>query len=197
MFSGIVQELAEVIELSRESAPIRLRVRCERSAIGVAPGESIAINGVCLSAISVKDHVLEFELASETLRATQLGELKTGSTVNLERALKLGDVLSGHFVSGHVDACVTLLARSEEQGTIKLVFALPPKLARYVAPKGSLTLNGVSLTVGEVETDRFSVYIIPITARETNLGALQLGAHVNLEVDLLARYVVNALGAYS
>lgn len=193
MFSGIVEECAEVIELKEAHPASRLVIRSGLDHEETCLGDSIAISGVCLTVVENKNGLLSFELASETLRRTTLGELARGSPVNLERSLRVNSRLHGHFVFGHVDSVISLLARERDGECDKLVWELPAPLRGFIAPKGSISISGVSLTVGEVLEDRFSVYIIPHTAHLTTLGTLKAGASANVEIDMLARYVHSLL----
>jgi len=159
----------------------------------LALGESISVDGACLSVVTVLADGFAVDATAETLARTTLGALPLGSRVNLERSLRAGDRLGGHLVTGHVDGVGTLVSRREVGDALALSFSMPPLLARFVAEKGSITLNGVSMTVNAAG-DGFDVMVIPITQVETNLGALQPGARVNLEVDLVARYVARLMG---
>lgn len=186
MFSGIIQGVGEVVT-QRQG---RLEVRADLFVGNCKLGDSIAISGVCLTVIEVSDCYVSFDLGEETLRLTTLARLKAGDRVNLELALKLGDGLHGHFVLGHVDLLSQLLERKDlANHTTELVFSLPHSHAKYVATKGSIAIDGISLTIGNVGTDRFSVYIIPHTFRETTLSELRLGDFVNIEIDVIARYL--------
>lgn len=186
MFTGIIRKIGRVISLQDNKLVIDAGVLA-------GLGDSIAISGVCLSVTKIDGDNLHFDLASETLRKTKLGSLTQGSRVNLEESAAVGDKIHGHFVQGHVDAVSKVLAKDEEENTLKLTFELPDAIKGLVAPKGSITIDGVSLTVGEVEKDSFSVYIIPLTLEETTLSDLKVGSTVNLEADCLARYVKEIL----
>jgi len=195
MFAGIIEATGVVRELREtESGGWRLSISSElfRQGNRIDIGSSIGINGVCLTAVScVADEVagqIEFDLASETLRKTTMGLLGAGSVVNLERCLMVGERVDGHFVLGHVDCQAALLSICDEVGTKVYTFELPAGIADLVAEKGSVAINGVSLTVGEVRDVSFCVYLIPHTLDVTNLGCLEVGAIVNLEADCLARY---------
>lgn len=196
MFSGIVAAGAEVLGFSSDEQGACLTLASSffnDSSIRI--GDSICVSGVCLTVVRHEGDEASFELASETLRCTRLGLLKPGMRVNVERSLRVGDTVDGHFVQGHVDAVSHLISRHEEANTIKLFFAVPQGLLPYIAAKGSIAIDGVSLTVGEVSAEKFSVYIIPHTAEVTTLGALVAGVPVNIEIDSLARYVVHALNS--
>ena len=156
-------------------------------------GDSIAINGVCLTVVNREESLLRFELSPETIAKTNLGLLKKNDLVNAEPSLRLGDVLGGHLVQGHVDAIGELVSRKKEGEWETFCFSMPEETAKFVANKGSITVDGVSLTVVDAGMDRFTVALIPHTLAETNLGAMQPGTKVNLESDMLARYVQRIL----
>jgi riboflavin synthase len=189
MFTGLVESLAEVTAVVAEPPGVRLTVRDPAIAAEAQQGESIAVNGCCLTAVEIRDGQISFQAGPETLARTTLGRLTAGSMVNLERSLRVGDRLGGHFVTGHVDAVGTLLERQDEQDWSTFWFDFPAGLSRQMASKGSVAVDGVSLTLVEVSDERFSVALIPHTLQMTTLGALRVGDPVNLETDLLAKYV--------
>lgn len=195
MFTGLIEERGEVRRL--ENAPgqpdARLEVRAPRVTTDARPGDSIAVNGACLTVVTVADGAFTADVLPETLRRTSLGDLAPGSPVNLERALAASARLGGHIVQGHVDGVATLTSRTPGARWDDLVFEAPSALLRYVAEKGSVAVDGISLTVTGVTARGFGVSIIPTTSRETTLGELALGARVNLEVDVLAKYVERML----
>lgn len=193
MFTGLVEMMGTVRSVLPEGKGCRLTVEAAMFASDIELGESIAINGVCLTAVATGPGNAVFQLAPETLQKSNLGSLVSGQHVNLERALRLGDRLGGHWVQGHVDGVGTLIRREKEGDWERLIFSLPATLSRYLVAKGSITINGVSLTVVGVDTDQFSVALIPHTLDITNLGQLQPGDSVNLEVDILAKYVERLL----
>lgn len=193
MFTGLVELLGIVDDLRPEGPGVRLLVRAAEIAADAAIGDSIAINGCCLTVVSREGDLLGFEAGSETLSRTNLGRLAKGDPVNLERSLKVGDRLGGHFVSGHIDALGTLDERSDEGQWSFLWFRAPVALTRQMASKGSVAVDGVSLTLVEVEAERFSVALIPHTLTITTLGQLKPGDSVNIETDLLAKYVERQL----
>ena len=196
MFTGLVEEIGKIETLrggGKGSASLRLAVKAPLVAQDVAVGDSIAINGCCLTVVKKTKSVLEFEAGSETLSRTNLGRLDKGSSVNLERSIKVGDRLGGHFVAGHIDGTGTLLRRRDEGEWSHLMFRASSRLLRQMASKGSIAVDGVSLTLVNVEQDRFSVALIPHTLANTTLGSLQIGGLVNLETDLLAKYVERQL----
>ena len=190
MFTGIVEERGEVVHVDGT----QLAVRSTVAAADARHGDSIAVNGVCLTVVNRVDGVLEFDVMGETLRRSSLGALRPGSPVNLERAATLGSRLGGHVVQGHVDGVGTILAREPADQWEVVRFALPPELGRYVVEKGSITVDGVSLTVMAVTAESFTVGLIPTTLKLTVLGAKAVGDPVNLEVDVIAKYVEKMLG---
>ncbi|REK12401.1 MAG: riboflavin synthase [Planctomycetota bacterium] len=193
MFTGLVQALAEVRDVQAEGLGKRLCVAAREIAAQAAIGDSIALNGCCLTVVALDGETLSFEAGPETLARTNLGELKPGSELNLEPSLRVGDTLGGHFVTGHVEGLATLDARNDEGEWSTFWFRFPPELGRYIVSKGSVAVDGVSLTLVEVEADRFSVALIPHTIAATTLGKLCPGDRVNLETDLLAKYAQKQL----
>lgn len=189
MFTGLVEAMGHVTACEVEGPGRRLAVECEQVATDAQIGDSIAVNGCCLTVIHKQDGTLSFQAGEETLLKTNLGELKTGSGVNLERSLRIGDRLGGHFVTGHVDGIGQLDARIDDGEWSTCWFRLPEELAPCLVPKGCVAVDGVSLTVVNVEEARFSVALIPHTLEHTTLGARHSGDPVNLETDLLAKYV--------
>ncbi|MGD9722482.1 MAG: riboflavin synthase [Pirellulales bacterium] len=188
MFTGLVQELATVRDVAQQPPGVRILVHAPQLASDAALGDSIAINGCCLTVVERAGDTLAFEAGPETLARTNLGALAAGSRVNLEPSLRLNDKLGGHIVTGHVEAVGRLLARDKDGDWETLWFSFPAELARYLVPKGSVAVDGVSLTLVDVMGDRFSVALIPHTLAVTTLGALAIGGRVNLETDLLAKY---------
>ena len=184
MFTGIVIEQGTVVD----PAP-RLRLRADGIAGRVAIGDSVAIDGCCLTVTVIDGPLLAFDAVPETLRRTTVGDLAAGDAVNLEPALRAGDSLGGHLVQGHVDGVGRLRSASVEGEAVNMTFTAPAGVLRYVIEKGSITVNGVSLTVTGYDDEAFSVSVIPHTREVTNLGSLQPGAGVNLEADLFAKYV--------
>jgi riboflavin synthase len=190
MFSGIVQGIGSVSVLQARGGDVVLDIAAGRVSLRDSKiGDSVAVSGVCLTITDIRDAGFAADVSRETLAHTTLGELEGGRPVNLELALRAGEPLGGHLVSGHVDGVGTLVTRSPEGRSWRLQFELPLDLARYVASKGSICIDGVSLTVNEVDGARFDVNVIPHTLDVTTLGALQPGARVNIEVDLIARYL--------
>jgi len=189
MFSGIVEALGTVVELRSEPPGCRLIVRHEKIAAETAVADSISVNGCCLTVVEVRDDTFSFQAGPETLARTNLGDLKPGGCVNLERALAVGGRLGGHFVSGHIDGLGTLAQRDDYGDWSTFWFSLPRSLSKQMASKGSIAVDGVSLTIVDSEPDRFSVALIPFTLEVTTLGRLRPGGKVNLETDILAKYV--------
>ncbi|MFN3190701.1 MAG: riboflavin synthase [Aureliella sp.] len=196
MFSGLVEAKTQVTQLSEEPGGIRLGIARPESFSDIQLGDSIAIDGCCLTVVAATAGQLgqlEFQAGEETLSKTTLGQLKTGMAVNSERAMALGDRIGGHLVSGHIDGLGTLRKRKENAEWCDMWFDCPPALTAQMAPKGSIAVNGVSLTLVEVDNNGFSVALIPHTLEHTTLGDLQIEQAVNLETDMLAKYVQRQL----
>ena len=189
MFTGLVEALGHVVEAVPEPPGLRLVVDAGQVATDAAIGASVCTSGCCLSVVAIDGPRLTFELGPETLSRTTLGGLRTGDRVNLERSLRLSDRLGGHLVTGHVDGLGRLAARIEEGDWVTCRFAAPPQLLAQMAGKGSVAVDGVSLTVVDVTPTEFSVALIPHTLASTTLGALAVGDGVNLETDLVFKYV--------
>ncbi|MEU5808278.1 riboflavin synthase [Streptomyces sp. HUAS TT3] len=195
MFTGIVEELGEVTAVEQLSEASRFRLRGPLVTDGAKHGDSIAVNGVCLTVVDTADGEFTADVMQETLNRSSLGALQAGSRVNLERPMALGGRLGGHLVQGHVDGTGTILARTPSEHWEIVKVSLPAGLARYVVEKGSITVDGVSLTVVEAAADHFTISLIPTTLALTTLGIKQPGDPVNLEVDVLAKYVERLLAA--
>lgn len=193
MFTGLIREVGEVVWLRRSGQAVQLLIKGPRTAARARLGESIAVNGCCLTVTASRDGQIMFDLLEESLERTNFGRLKPGHAVNLERALRVEGRLGGHFVQGHVDCAAPVLAVAEKGADLRLDIALPADFARYVAYKGSVAINGVSLTVAVLDAKSFSVWVIPHTLDHTNLGDLEAGDLVNLEFDILAKYVERLL----
>lgn len=193
MFTGLVETIGVVREVRPGRGMTRLGIESDLPVRDMQDGESVAVDGVCLTVVERRGRTFRADAIAETLRRTTLGGLRPGAKVNLERALRLGDRLGGHLVQGHVDATVGVRDVRSRGGDHRVVLARIPEIARYVAFKGSVALNGVSLTVSAVTADDFEVALIPETLARTNLAGLRPGADVNLEVDLLARYLETML----
>ncbi len=193
MFTGLIEELGSVLSVSANDRGTQLQISAPRIAPDVHTGESIAVNGCCLTVASHRHEQITFDLLGETVSRTNLGGLRRDSLVNLERALAADARLGGHFVQGHIDCTVPLLTFEETPAGFRLEMALPADYARYVAEKGSIAVNGISLTVAHVNAERFTTWIIPHTLRFTNLKAAQTGDPLNVEFDVLAKYVERIL----
>jgi riboflavin synthase len=194
VFTGIVEELGEVVALVATADAAELTVRGPLVASDARHGESIAVNGVCLTVVAIDGATFTADVMAETLRRSTLGGLAKGDLVNLERAATLGSRLGGHLVQGHVDGVGTVLAREPAEHWEAVRFGLPDGLDRYLVEKGSITVDGVSLTVVTVDDDGFEVGLIPTTLAGTTLGSRKIGDPVNLEVDVIAKYVEKMLG---
>lgn len=197
MFTGLVEALGTVRELSPSGAACDLLIAEPELAPQLAIGDSIAVNGVCLTVIEVRGDVFRFEVGPETLRCTNLGELNPGDRVNLERAVAVGQRLGGHIVQGHVDGVGRIEKRERQENWEVVWFRCPAELTRQMVPKGSIAIDGISLTLVDVTEDSFSVALIPHTLDVTTLGFKQAGASVNLETDLIAKYVAKLVEGYS
>jgi riboflavin synthase len=198
MFTGIVTGIGEVVAVEpRAEGLARLKIACGYDPDTIDIGASIACSGVCLTVVGRgrdgNRAWFAVDAAAETLQVTTVGDWRNGRRINLERSLKVGDELGGHIVAGHADGVATLAVREELTDMARLIFQVPTELARFIAPKGSVAVDGVSLTVNEAEGDTFSVLIIPHTLSVTTLGALAAGDTVNFEVDLMARYAARLL----
>ncbi len=192
MFTGLIAALGEVASVERDDHGARITVHSSLAA-QLREGDSVAVNGVCLTATHVHDESFQAQAMTETLARSSLGELATGAPVNLELALRAQDRLGGHVVQGHVDGTGTVRAARSEGFARVLEIDTDPRLTRYLVEKGSVALDGVSLTVSALSGDGFSVSLIPETLQRTNLGAIDAGARVNIEVDILAKHVERLL----
>lgn len=196
MFTGIITDLGRVMRLRRgELIDFTIATRFDTLAIPV--GASIACSGVCLTVVAVAPEEFSVQASAETIACTTLGSWDEGTPVNLERSLRLGDELGGHLVSGHVDGIARIVERRSEAESVRFVFEAPAELAPFIASKGSVALDGVSLTVNEVSRTRFGVNIIPHTLACTNFGTAVPGQQMNLEIDLIARYVARLLASHA
>lgn len=191
MFTGIITDVGEVLELEQRG-DLRARIGCSYEAAGIDLGASIACDGVCLTVIergSEPSNWFGVEISAESVSKTNVGAWVVGHRINLERALKVGDELGGHIVSGHVDGVAEIIAMEDEGDSTRVTLCAPDELSKYIAPKGSVALNGTSLTVNDVEGAEFGINFIPHTKAVTNWGDAKVGDRINLEIDTLARYV--------
>jgi riboflavin synthase len=198
MFTGITTDIGEVVAMRQQAEGLRrLTIACAYARASIALGASIACSGVCLTVVETSEHggrtTFAVDAAAETLRMTTAGTWRAGTRLNLERALKVGDELGGHIVAGHADGIAELIAREDPTGMARLSLRAPRQLMRFVATKGSVALDGVSLTVNEVAAETFAVLIIPHTLSVTTLGAAKPGTMMNLEIDLMARYAARLM----
>lgn len=194
MFTGIVQDLGRIIGSEARGGDLRVTIECSQLDLSrLQVGDSICVQGCCVTAITVAQRSFAADLSRETLALTTLGQLKVGAAVNLEPALRAGEPLGGHLLSGHVDGVGELRACSADARSLRLTIAVPAALERFLAPKGSIAVDGVSLTINAAAAHSFDVNIIPHTQAVTTLGALAVGARVNLEVDQVARYLARLL----
>jgi riboflavin synthase len=197
LFTGIVQDVGRVVARESRGGDEHLTIACERLDLSqLRTGDSVSVQGCCLTATAVSGRTFSCDLSRETLSRTTLGALAMGSPVNLEPALRAGDALGGHFVSGHVDGVGRVATATGDARSLRVTIEAPAELLRYLAPKGSVAIDGVSLTINSVEGASFAVNLIPHTLTVTTLGALAPGSPVNLEVDQVARYVARLLSTF-
>jgi riboflavin synthase len=197
MFTGLVEGVGEILEITRMAEGVRLKIGLPFPATELTLGESLAVAGACLTVTTIGPQAAEVEVSPETLARTTLSLKKVRDQVNLERALRLGDRLGGHLVTGHVDGVGTLRERRPGPASLYLRFELPPALGRFVIEKGSIAVDGVSLTVNACGESDFAVNIIPFTAQHTTLTNLKTGDQVNLETDIIGKYVARLLGPHA
>ena len=193
MFTGIIVGTGKVTKLDQKTknrSAIQMTVNLGKYAKGLRIGQSVAINGVCLSATKISKNNCIFEMIDETTKKTDLGNVKTGSTVNIERSLKVGDRLEGHFVLGHIDGVATITKIEKKPKEVKIWFKIPKKLTKYVVKKGSIALDGISLTLVDVKKDVASVCLIPHTINVTNFKSKKIGDKLNIETDVLGKYIL-------
>jgi len=193
MFTGIIIGTGKVTKLDQKTknrSAIQMTVNLGKYAKGLKIGQSVAINGVCLSATKISNNNCVFEMIDETTKKTDLGNVKAGSTVNVERSLKVGDRLEGHFVLGHIDGVATITKIEKKPKEVKIWFKIPKKLTKYVVKKGSIALDGISLTLVDVKKDVASVCLIPHTINVTNFKSKKIGDKLNIETDVLGKYVL-------
>ena len=189
MFTGIIEGLGTVRSLNRSAGGLRMGIEADLPMDGVEVGDSIAVSGACLTVVHFQDRLFEVDVAPETLSKTTLGRAKTGDRVNIERALRLGDRLDGHLVTGHVDCIGAVTAKRPMANAILFAFGMPEAFSRYVVQKGSVAVDGISLTVNACKRGAFEVSIIPHTAKMTTLGFKKGGDRVNIETDMIGKYV--------
>ena len=189
MFTGLIEDMGKVQKLERRGGSAKLTVATALPAGEFSPGDSVAINGVCLTVTAIAAPLLTFDVSPETLETSGLGRLSSGDPVNLERAMRFSDRLGGHIVTGHIDCVATVSGRREESGNIIFSFSLPPEKCRYVIEKGSVAIDGISLTVNRVTVDSFSINLIPHSAEMTTLKFRKPGDVVNVETDIIGKYV--------
>ena len=189
MFTGIIEERGEIREIRKNRSGARLTLQTKKTHRESRIGSSLSIDGVCLTIVQKKGSVLSFDVSKNTLRMTTLGSLKRGDFVNLERALKIGSRLGGHFVQGHVDGVGILMSRRKEGKNLLLKVKCPRTLSSYLIPRGSIAVDGISLTLADCRQNHFFLYLVPHTLQETTLGEKQVGEKVNLEVDLLSKFL--------
>ncbi len=193
MFTGIIEDVGELVSLERKGRTAKVTVKAGLPLGEIEIGESIAVNGACLTVEKVAAGTIRFHALAETLSRTNLGGLRPGDRVNLERAMKLGGRLGGHIVTGHVDFCAKVLSAGQNGDDFELKIAFPPEQHDYFVPKGSVAVNGVSLTIASLADDSFTVCLIPVTRSATNLDYLSAGGLANIETDILGKYVVGAM----
>jgi riboflavin synthase len=192
MFTGIIEQLGIIKSIRHEKNLIVIGIDTGKLASHINLGDSVAINGVCLTATGKKGRIVSFDLMKETIEKTSLKEIKEGSGVNLELALKANSRFGGHFVSGHVDEKGTIKDIQRSNNWVSYTISISKVNAKYIVPKGSVTLDGISLTVGKVDARSFDVYLIPYTLKVTNLGSKKIGDSINIETDILAKYILNS-----
>jgi len=193
MFTGIIVGTGKVTKIDQKTknrSAIQMTVNLGKYAKGLKIGQSVAINGVCLSATKISNNNCVFEMIDETTKKTDLGNVKAGSTVNVERSLKVGDRLEGHFVLGHIDGVATITKIEKKPKEVKIWFKIPKKLTKYIVKKGSIALDGISLTLVDVKKDIASVCLIPHTINVTNFKSKKIGDKLNIETDVLGKYVL-------
>ncbi len=189
MFTGIIEELGTVKEIIRGKDNLRFVIYAKTILEDAKIDDSISVNGVCLTVIDIKNNSVSFDIVPETIRRTNLSDLKVSSRINLERAIKSGQGIGGHFVTGHIDYKAEIIELIKDAGGIRMKFFLPVEFSPFLAEKGSIAIDGVSLTVAEAGKDYFSAYLIPHTLKNTTLGLKRQGDFVNVETDILAKYV--------
>ena len=194
MFTGLVEELGRVKSLSKGTSSARLSISAKTVLEDIKIGDSIAVNGTCLTVVEFSDTWFTADVMPETVRMTVLGNLKPGDPVNLERTLRVGDRFGGHIVSGHIDGLGTIRSKETEENAILVTITAMPEVMRFIIPKGSIAIDGISLTVVDCSAEWFRVSLIPHTAKVTTIGLKRVGEQVNLETDIIGKYVEKLLG---
>jgi len=188
MFTGIIEEVGKIYKIHQKPMRLGIDIEADQVTQGTKIGDSIAVDGVCLTVVQINKNILSFEAIPETIKRTTLSGLTLRQKVNLERALKVGDRLGGHFVTGHVDGTGVIRSKKLTTGNVEFVIGVPPSFLKYLLPKGSVAVDGISLTVVRAARGNFSVYIIPHTAKMTTLGFKHSGHEVNIELDILTKH---------
>ncbi|MDE1727969.1 riboflavin synthase [Candidatus Nitrosotalea okcheonensis] len=194
MFTGIIEGLGNIVMFDKKTSnrsAAKMKIKLGKIAKGLKVGDSVAVNGVCLTAINISKGITEFEMISETIKKTSLGSLIRGDKVNIERSLKVGERLEGHFVLGHVDGVGTIFKIKKQTHQVQIWIKIPQELSKYIIKKGSITVDGISLTVTDTLKNYFSVSIIPHTMQITNLNYKNIGDKVNIETDILGKYILS------
>lgn len=195
MFTGIIEEVGELIRISRRGKALSLTIKASKVIGDLKEGDSIAVNGVCLTAVRCERGIFMVEVSPETMIRSNLGKLRVGEEVNLERALKLGDHLGGHQVTGHIDGVGRIVALEKEGDFLTITVQAPPEVMKYIVTKGSIALEGISLTIANWWEDRFQISVIPYTGKMTTIGQKSIGSEVNLEADLIGKYIERFISA--
>lgn len=189
MFTGIIEEIGEIISVKRDFKTYKLLISADKIFDDLKPGDSVAVNGVCLTASDISANVFTADVMPETISRTALGNLKSGSRVNLERAMLLNGRFGGHIVAGHVDGVGTIIGKKQDSNAVRLTISANPRILKYIVEKGSIAVNGVSLTITYADNSSFGVSLIPHTGRETTLLSYNIGTEVNLECDVVGKYI--------
>jgi len=195
VFTGIIEEIGELVRLGRKGNGLSLTIKASKVLSELKAGDSIAVNGVCLTVVKAEKDSFVVEVSPETLIRSNLGKLRIGEGVNLERALKLGDRLGGHQVTGHIDGVGRIVALGREGDFLTITAQAPPEVMKYIVTKGSIALDGISLTIASCWEDRFQISVVPYTAKMTTLGQKSIGSAVNLEADLIGKYIERFMDA--
>ena len=194
MFTGIIEGLGSIVMFDKKTSnrsAAKMKIKLDKIAKGLKVGDSVAINGVCLTAVNISKGITEFEMIGETIKKTNLGSLERGDRVNIERSLKVGERLEGHFVLGHVDGVGIIYKIEKQTNQVQIWVKIPKELSKHIIKKGSITVDGISLTIVDKLKDQFSVSIIPHTMQVTNLGYKKIGDKVNIETDILGKYILS------